>query len=390
MKRITVLGMVLGIVSILLFLRPLAGSGDWRGEWPRGPVYDREGRVLFRVRELFRVYYLGERLPPKLLSLWDHKVTGDGPPYLLAQGLTAEELEELRGIRGLVFEKYYQPEYTGGEAFEPVLGPLLRKHSSRKDSLRLTLSWEIQEELYEILKARKRFFESVGGAVIEIPSGEIYALVSLGNKEKLWPLELLFPVNFLPLKSSTDLLGEPTGIELPEAPGVFWPGGESLATPLQIARVVATQLCGIAPRFHMLKGEEISGGCQMEASELKREYNYFDDKKWLYVTFWPREYPRFVIVLAGQYHRKPKGPISLARIYRELGRYLPLVGSREKNSQGFPDLRGLTLRDALARIAVRGVKIRFQGFGRVVRQYPRPGTPWAKVKECKLYLEDET
>jgi cell division protein FtsI (penicillin-binding protein 3) len=56
----------------------------------------------------------------------------------------------------------------------------------------------------------------------------------------------------------------------------------------------------------------------------------------------------------------------------------------------FPDLRGLSARDALRALAQLGVTATLQGAGRVVEQTPAPGTPLEPGVNCTLVLERET
>jgi cell division protein FtsI (penicillin-binding protein 3) len=53
----------------------------------------------------------------------------------------------------------------------------------------------------------------------------------------------------------------------------------------------------------------------------------------------------------------------------------------------FPDLRGLSARDALRTLAQLGVTAKLQGAGNVVEQTPPPGTPLERGESCTLVLE---
>jgi len=53
----------------------------------------------------------------------------------------------------------------------------------------------------------------------------------------------------------------------------------------------------------------------------------------------------------------------------------------------FPDLRGLSARDALRALAQIGVIARLEGAGLVVEQTPAPGTPLERGVRCTLVLE---
>ncbi|HIE32652.1 MAG TPA: hypothetical protein EYP81_01205 [Thermodesulfobacteriaceae bacterium] len=388
------LGLLSGLLTLLalIVIKPLTGSGGLEVRpFSKAPVYDREGRVLFRVKELYKAYYVGELpIPNELKPYLKERAIVARPPYLVARALSAEETKALSGISGLVFERYFRPEYPGGTIFSGVLEALLKSQPYSGKALTLTLSWEIQEALHKRLEGLTEFFRRIGGVVVEIPSGEVYALVSLPNEGEFVPLTMLLPVEFLPKDLPVEVFGEPTGLEISEAPGVFWPGGETLATPVQMARALAAYLCGEAPKLHLIKQETFSGLCGERDERLKKVYNYINGNKWTYLTFWPNERPRFVIVLAGELKEKARFRVNLSGLFKELERYLPPEFEGETRAGGFPDLRGLTLKAALESLGKRHIKVRFRGFGRVVRQEPLPGTPWEKVKSCVLYLRDET
>jgi beta-lactam-binding protein with PASTA domain len=51
-----------------------------------------------------------------------------------------------------------------------------------------------------------------------------------------------------------------------------------------------------------------------------------------------------------------------------------------------PDLRNSTLRDALQRLRIMGVRVDYQGEGRVQEQSPAAGTPLRRGDHCRLNL----
>jgi hypothetical protein len=53
----------------------------------------------------------------------------------------------------------------------------------------------------------------------------------------------------------------------------------------------------------------------------------------------------------------------------------------------FPDLRGLSARDALRAVSLLGMTARLRGAGFVVNQAPLPGTAVARGTETTLWLE---
>ena len=57
------------------------------------------------------------------------------------------------------------------------------------------------------------------------------------------------------------------------------------------------------------------------------------------------------------------------------------------DSHSMPDLRGLSAREALRRLASRRLTARLQGAGLVVSQSPAPGTPLDASTPCSLLLD---
>ena len=57
------------------------------------------------------------------------------------------------------------------------------------------------------------------------------------------------------------------------------------------------------------------------------------------------------------------------------------------DSHSMPDLRGLSAREALRRLASRRIAARMQGAGLVVAQSPAPGTPLEAAGTCTLVLD---
>ena len=53
----------------------------------------------------------------------------------------------------------------------------------------------------------------------------------------------------------------------------------------------------------------------------------------------------------------------------------------------FPDLRGLSARDALHALTRLGMTGRLNGAGTVTRQQPEPGSPIDRDATCVLWLE---
>ncbi len=57
------------------------------------------------------------------------------------------------------------------------------------------------------------------------------------------------------------------------------------------------------------------------------------------------------------------------------------------DSQSMPDLRGLSAREALRRLAGRRIAARIHGAGLVVAQSPEPGAPLDLGASCTLTLD---
>jgi cell division protein FtsI (penicillin-binding protein 3) len=67
-----------------------------------------------------------------------------------------------------------------------------------------------------------------------------------------------------------------------------------------------------------------------------------------------------------------------------------LGGSAQGRDAGFPDLRGLSARDALHALTRLGMTGRLNGAGTVTRQQPEPGAPIDRDTTCILWLERQT
>jgi membrane peptidoglycan carboxypeptidase len=67
-----------------------------------------------------------------------------------------------------------------------------------------------------------------------------------------------------------------------------------------------------------------------------------------------------------------------------------LGGASRGSEPVFPDLRGLSARDALRTLTRLGMTGRLNGAGTVTRQQPEPGTPIDRDASCILWLERQT
>ncbi len=370
MKKGRALGLIGLVLLVLVGLMGLKAPASYE-EPPLGDlgraIYDRESRLLFRSEPRYRVYRLRKEAP-----------------RLVAEGLDKKEAQRFFKTPGFSLERYWHSQYLAGEAFKD----LLRAFQGRNfyPSLRLSLSWEVQEGLYRWLGRWREAFSELGAAVIEIPSGEVFALSHWPPERPSSLQHLLFPIPSGSKEFDVHFFGQATGLELKEELGSYWPGGPSWATPLQMARALAVKLCKVPVKFTLFSQDRaLTGSC----SRGEGPYQYLFQKKWVEFRLWPKEQPRFIFILAGELKANPPSISDWALVERSLLRYLPQPRGREA-FPGFPDLRGLTLKAALEELRGRDLKIRFQGFGTVVRQHPSPGTPWKKIKECVLYLKDET
>jgi hypothetical protein len=66
---------------------------------------------------------------------------------------------------------------------------------------------------------------------------------------------------------------------------------------------------------------------------------------------------------------------------------MTVSGPTEAGPDGFPDLRGLSARDAIRSLARMGLTARVHGKGVVTEQRPEPGTPLDGRTSCELWLE---
>jgi cell division protein FtsI/penicillin-binding protein 2 len=79
---------------------------------------------------------------------------------------------------------------------------------------------------------------------------------------------------------------------------------------------------------------------------------------------------------AGESHARPATRTASASA--------PVLDKSGRNEM--PDLQGSTLRDALQRLRALGLRVDYQGEGRVQEQVPAPGTPLRRGDHCRLSL----
>jgi membrane peptidoglycan carboxypeptidase len=88
----------------------------------------------------------------------------------------------------------------------------------------------------------------------------------------------------------------------------------------------------------------------------------------------------------------PDPPVLVARNETQATAGVPTVPEpvvslvAEGSSSEFPDLRGMSAREAMRRVAKLGLTARITGDGFVVSQEPSPGTPLDAITVCRLTL----
>jgi hypothetical protein len=92
------------------------------------------------------------------------------------------------------------------------------------------------------------------------------------------------------------------------------------------------------------------------------------------------EPPLLVASRAAARQQPTTGPVRLPAI-------VALAGTSHASSSLFPDLRGLSARDALRSLARLGVTGQLHGAGLVVAQRPQPGTPIEQGTSSTVWLQ---
>ncbi len=310
------------VLCAFLLIRPISGSGNLGDEAaPFAPVLDREGRTLIGLKTAYRAFYTSDYIPSEnILKLVEFHPKSWEDPVLVSEDLSEEEARRLARVPGVILETYYRPDVADERLFSWILKWFNRVSSS--EPVELTISWEVQERARELVDGFKRRFRLSGAVVVEIPSGEVYALVST-DEDTFVPTETLFRADFLLAHpSAKSVFGEPTGIEIKEEVGLFWPERSVFATPVQIARAFAAVFCKEPPRLHLVRNStSLFGECAKPSGKVKTEYNYFDGKNWIYVKIWPKDRPSFIIVFVGKGGGVPPKKLGLYSLLKELSRY---------------------------------------------------------------------
>ncbi|AEH44321.1 PASTA domain containing protein [Thermodesulfatator indicus DSM 15286] len=450
MKKVWLLGLIGIALLILagekayLFSSPEPILPEKSGVRSLGPVYDLERRTLAEsitrtglllvpgafspspknIETLAKA--LGKKEEELSLFLATHK-----EPVLFQRVKFVPEIE------GVFPKNYFERSYPYKDICSAFLGDdglsgveaYYYKLLRRKGSYLVTsIEIEKQKALFEDLnRSLKRLRAKRGGAIIlDLETGRIKALVSKGDKEILFkpriPLEVLgkvFEGNFE--KSSYEDMasflrdlgfGEATGIDLPnEEPGLLPPAISSLedvrASGVQLVRALAALSTGklfspkLAKEIRIGKEEET---ISVETKNLDKITPLERGGVWWWggsykvgsfviAGLWPRKNPKeaFLVYLEGvkayglpcYYTRFIPQAVKDSRFYKVANEKKP---PRKIPENRMPDLRGLTLKEALETLSALGLEAEFQGFGVTVSQWPAPGTPLKKITKCRLVL----
>ncbi len=365
----------------------------------------------------------------------------EGKDFLyLSPGLSQDLLKRLEELDGVFVRRYFRRRYPF-TAFSPLMGQretgligveayYQRLLSKPETNLRLAVKIELEEALLADVERAKRLLRAraAGGVILDIKTGRVKAMVSEGG------LDLLS--SEIPLATLADLFeeayydsmfeeraeflralgfGEPTGIDLPgEEVGVLPPEVLSLedvlASPVQIVRALAAISSGrlFSPRVAL---EVQSGQEHYQVTTTQEELEDLVPRQNGGAWWWGGSRKAGAFVLAGLYpRRKPR----LAYVLYVKGvkvwglpcyytRFIPRAlrlaqtstlarakkkrSSFEKKTGVMPDVRGLTLKEALEHLTPLGLKVSFSGFGVTVRQWPVPGASLKKIRECYLILK---
>ncbi len=365
-------------------------------------------------------------------------------PFLLKENISATEGQKLAGLSGVFSLTYFKRIYPFIESTGSLIGKvsslgrgvvgleaaydsfLSRPRSSLRTAIDLDLQQDLQKELNKALKV---FHAREGGAaMLDVASGRLLALVSTSSLNPLLTdtvslqalsktLDKAFGqssyedraafLRSLGFGSSThiDLGGEKTGL----LPLQIVRYTEVQATPLQILRGLSTLASGqrrplrVAFEVHVQKkaylippkGQKVSGlkplrygGLWWSGGNRRRGYFFL-------AGLWPRKHPRVAYVMYVKGVKVWGLPVYPSRLcpQKALEAYVKTFGrsstSKAMAKNVMPDVTGLTLRAALERLAPLAIKVRYRGFGVIVKQWPQPGTPLKNVRECKLVLHED-
>ncbi len=415
-----------------------------------GRIYDVEHRLLAfsqRKEGLILIPQAFEATPENISLL--AKLTGKderqlsfllatekNPIFLEAQGKVSLSLP------GLITRSYFKRNYPYGALFSPVLGgrekalsleTYYRQILSQKGSfLRTNIKVEFQKALRrDLLRHLSSLKAEQGVAVIlDLRSGRIKALAFQGSEDLLLTPQIDLSSVGAPFEEAyqksayEDLtsfvralgFGEATGIDLPgEAPGIIPPEVSSLSqvrtSLIQLVRALGALNTGrlLSPKLGLEAG--LSSGERYLIAVERRELEGLAPKKeggvWYYggsrksgnfvmVGLWPRRNPNLAFGLYIEGVKVPGLPYYYTRFIPKAVRLVAQSQVSKKNKlvqkakalepSRMPDVRGLTLKAALERLAPLGLEVRFSGFGVTVKQWPAPGAPLKGTKLCRLVL----
>ncbi len=349
--------------------------------------------------------------------------------------------KRLPALKGLIYRSFFKREYPYGDLFAPVLGPaeplsglelyyqklLTRKGSFLRTAFKVETQKRLKKDLHFTLKKLRA--QAGSALVLELRSGRLIALVSEGQGgdflapvlDLSWvgaPFEEAYYDSMYP--NITVFLralgfGEPTGVDLPgEYPGIMPAEVNSLdevhASLLQLVRAVGALATGklVSPKIGLEVGvsPQESYSVAVEIKELEDLIPRAKGGVWwhggsrkeghfIMVGLWPRKRPTFAFGLYVEGVRAYGLPYYYTRFIPKAVKIEQAsprkVLAKEKKApcvgHKMPDVRGLTLKAALERLAPLGLKVHFSGFGVTVKQWPAPGVSLKDVKICRLVLE---
>ena len=455
---------LIGLGAVLLLVQGVTGFlGDNRSslntyrESFLGPIYDAENRLLAESVKTERLLLLPQAFKPdeKNLDLLA-QITGQDQstltlllsrekgPIILPK-LDSELSSYLEGLPGIIQREYYERHYPFGKLW-PILEGSAESYSGLEayyrslliqpqTSLNLGIKIEVQQALErDVKRILQKLKAQAGGAVVlDISSGRVKALATVGEKDLLLKDQLPLSTIQEPIEEAyyesiytnwEDFLralgfGELTKIDLPgETVGVLPVEvedlGEVWASPIQMVRALAALVSGklftpkIAMEIHTGDDTYVLPTIQKELEDLiPREtggvWSWGGTKQegiFLVAGLWPSRKPvlAYLVYLKGveatrlpyQYASFVPSAVKSSRWPKAKPREKKVVTTQKAQAQAprvMPDVRGLTLKDVMARLVPLGLKVKFSGFGVAVEQWPAPGTPLNKYKECRVVLK---
>ncbi len=367
-------------------------------------------------------------------------------PFLLKEGISSREEQEIAKLPGVFVLEYFRRQYPFAQVTEAFLGQvspsgrgiqgieasydtfLRNKHSFLRTSIDLDIQETLNRDLH---KALKIFRASEGAAaVMGLSSGRLLALASTNAADPLLsdvlslrilqkPLEqVFFQSQYQDKESFLRALGfgSATHIDLPGEKVGLVPlnvddFAEVQATPLQMLRALVGMATGklyvpkVVWEIHT-EGQEYAMAHEIKPllglKPLKRGGIWWQGGNrrvgyFLLAGLWPRRHPRLAYILYVKGVKVWGLPVYPSRLTpRALWVYhapqapgpVKRIPKAVASGKVMPDVRGLTLRAALERLAPLGLEVHYSGFGVTVKQWPKPGTPLKNVHKCRLVLDE--